>query len=137
MTPLASLTGSRIRRIDAPEPELLAISLIGRELRAVLVIGFAGERTGVGLVDQRPQGQPASSLVQKLRKEIDGARLAGFEQLDDATLALQLTRAEVATQLRCDFRARALSRPLARVRRALAARGGQNIRVGGSGSLGA
>lgn len=109
MTPLASLTGSRIRRIDAPEPELLAISLIGRELRAVLVIGFAGERTGVGLVDQRPQGLPASSLVQKLRKEIDGARLIGFEQLDDATLALELVRAEVATQLRCDFRARTLS----------------------------
>lgn len=108
MTPLASLAGSRIRRIDAPDPELLALSLIGRELRAVLLFCFTPERTGVGLVQERPHGLPANNLVQKLRKEIDGARLCAFEQLGDATLILTVQRAEIETQLRCDFRARSV-----------------------------
>mgnify|MGYP003546827410 FL=1 len=109
MTPLASLFGTRIRRIDAPDPELLALSLIGRELRTVLLFCFTPERTGVGLLADRPHGLPASSLVQKLRKEIDGARLCGFEQLDEGTLALRLQRADMETLLRCDFRARRVS----------------------------
>jgi predicted ribosome quality control (RQC) complex YloA/Tae2 family protein len=108
VTPLASLSGCRIRRIDAPDPELLALSLIGRELRSVLLFCFSAERTGVGLLSERPHGLPASSLVQKLRKEIDGARIAAFEQLDDATLGLRVQRADSETVLRCDFRARSV-----------------------------
>lgn len=119
MTGLSSLVGARIRRIDAPEPSLLALTLFGPELRAVMLMRAAGERAGVGLVDSRPHGQPASSFVQKLRKELENARIAGFEQPAPSALALVLARGELSTTLVCDFAAGAFAlerdgRPLIR-----------------------
>jgi predicted ribosome quality control (RQC) complex YloA/Tae2 family protein len=102
-TPLSSLVGARIRRIDAPEISLLALSLFAPELRSVLLVSFAQPKPGVGLVSDRPHGRAANAFVQKLRKEAEGARIVQFEQRDGLTLALALQRAEVSLKLVCDF----------------------------------
>lgn len=99
----ASLVGARVRRLDSPEPGLLALTLWTPELRAVLLLRVAGEPIGVGLVADRPHGQPANSFVQKLRKELENGRIAAFEQLDRHALALAITRSEQTTRLQCDF----------------------------------
>lgn len=103
MTAFASLVGARVRRLDAPEPGLLALTLWTPELRAVLLLRVAGEPIGVGLVADRPHGQPANSFVQKLRKELENGRIAAFEQPSGNALALAITRSEQTTRLRCDF----------------------------------
>lgn len=108
MTELASLLGARIRRIDAPDTELLALTLYSHELRTVLIFCFTAGRAGVGLVSERPHGAPANSFVQKLRKELENARLIAFHQPSESTLALELTRSLQTLQLRCDFAAREL-----------------------------
>ena len=100
---IGRLVGARVRRLDSPEPGLLALSLFTPELRAVLLLRVTGERIGAGLVAERPQGQPATSFVQKLRKELENARITAFEQPDASTLSLLLTRSEQSTRLVCDF----------------------------------
>jgi len=69
----------------------------------VLLVRISGEPTGVGLVADRPQGLAASSFVQKLRKELENARITAFEQPAPRTLALALARGELGTRLICDF----------------------------------
>ena len=101
--PIAALVGARLRRLDSPEPGLLVLSLFTHELRTVLLLRATGERIGVGLVAERPQGLPATSFVQKLRKELENARISAFEQPDATTLSLLLTRSELTTRLICDF----------------------------------
>jgi predicted ribosome quality control (RQC) complex YloA/Tae2 family protein len=101
--PIGSLVGARVRRLDSPEAGLLALSLFTAELRAVLLLRVTGERIGAGLVAERPQGLPATSFVQKLRKELENARIRAFEQPDASTLSLLLTRSEQSTRLVCDF----------------------------------
>jgi predicted ribosome quality control (RQC) complex YloA/Tae2 family protein len=81
----------------------LAFSLFTPELRTVLLLRVTGERVGVGLVAERPQGLPATSFVQKLRKELENARITAFEQLEPSILALTLLRSELTTRLQCDF----------------------------------
>jgi predicted ribosome quality control (RQC) complex YloA/Tae2 family protein len=89
--------------VDGPEPGLLVLSLYTPELRTVLLMRVTGERVGVGLVSERPQGQAANSFVQKLRKELENARIVAFEQPDTTSLALVLVRSEQTTRLSCDF----------------------------------
>jgi predicted ribosome quality control (RQC) complex YloA/Tae2 family protein len=104
MTELSALLGARIRRIDAPHDELLSIVLSGPTVRTtVLVFCFGQHARGVGLVATRPHGNAASSFVQKLRKELTGARLCAFEQPRPATLALLLQRGPTQCRLMCDF----------------------------------
>ena len=103
MSGLSGLVGVRVRRVDGPLPGLLALKLFSPELRSVLLLRVTGERVGVGLVSDRPQGLSATSFVQKLRKELENARVAAFEQPEASTLALVLVRSEQATRLVCDF----------------------------------
>jgi len=103
MTSLSVLIGVRIRRIDAPQHQLLSLVLSTREQPSVLVFSFAPGASGVGLVPARPHGLPASSFVQKLRKELEGARIVALNQPAPATLAVVARRGDVACQLICDF----------------------------------
>lgn len=103
MSAFASLVGARVRRVDAPEPGLLALSLYTPDLRVVLLLRVAGEPIGVGLVAERPHGQPANSFVQKLRKELENGRILAFEELEGNALALAIVRSELTTRLQCDF----------------------------------
>lgn len=66
------MTGQRARRVDLPKPDLLAITLRER----VLVASVASGARGIGLVTERPKGEPASSFVRKLRKELVGSAIA-------------------------------------------------------------
>jgi predicted ribosome quality control (RQC) complex YloA/Tae2 family protein len=100
---ISALLGARVRRVDGPEPGLLAFSLFTPTLRAVLLLRFTGERTGAGLVAERPHGLPATSFIQKLRKELENARVIAFEQPDPSSLALLLLRSEQTTRVHCDF----------------------------------
>ena len=80
MSALARLVGSRVRRIDLPEPALLAITLASREPgERVLLARFASSARAVGLASERPRGDPASSFVRKLRKELAGGTLRDVE----------------------------------------------------------
>jgi len=103
VTPVSSLLGARIRRIDAPEPDLLALTLFSPQLRACLLFRISQQRAGVGLSERRPHGQAATSFVQKLRKELENARIVQLTEPEPFTLALVLVRSETEFTLTCDF----------------------------------
>ncbi|MET0387113.1 MAG: NFACT RNA binding domain-containing protein [Polyangiales bacterium] len=114
MTPLSSLVGARIRRIDAPDSEILALTLYAPELRTVLLFCLARARAGVGLVATRPHGLAATSFVQKLRKELENGRILAFEQPNEHSLQLSVSRSLQTLSLTLDFGTAACVR-LARV----------------------
>jgi predicted ribosome quality control (RQC) complex YloA/Tae2 family protein len=103
MTPLGSLIGARVRRIDAPKPGLLCVGLYGRELKATLVFCVGEKSSGVGLVASRPHGDAADSFVLKLRKELDNARITALSTFAPGVLGLSLQRLESAFELECHF----------------------------------
>lgn len=70
------LLGARIRRVDGPARGRLAVTLGGAERREVLVAHTAPEGRGVALCPERPRGDPATSFVRKLRKELAGGKVA-------------------------------------------------------------
>jgi predicted ribosome quality control (RQC) complex YloA/Tae2 family protein len=100
MTPVDSLLGARIQRIDAPFAELFTITLIAPRYKRTLVVSLRVGAPGVGLVTERPKGAAASSFVQKLRKELGGARLAALQRSHAALLELRATRADGEKTLR-------------------------------------
>jgi predicted ribosome quality control (RQC) complex YloA/Tae2 family protein len=73
--------------------------------RGVLLICFAPGAYGVGIVAERPQGNPADAFVQKLRKELENGRIDAFEQREPATLVLAIQRGPERRRLACDFAA--------------------------------
>ncbi len=90
---LAPLVGARLRRIDLPEPSLLAITLLleptpGSHLERVLIASFSRASPGLGLLAERPRGAPASAYCQLLRKHLLGSVITGI--LTDATAPLGL-----------------------------------------------
>jgi predicted ribosome quality control (RQC) complex YloA/Tae2 family protein len=103
MNAASSLLGARLRRIDMPRDDLLSLSIAGPELRGVLVFSFSAGASGVGLLQERPHGQPASSFVQKLRKEIEGARIDELTQPSESAVGLALSRGEEHKALVCAF----------------------------------
>jgi predicted ribosome quality control (RQC) complex YloA/Tae2 family protein len=102
VTALAALVGARLRRIDAPSPDLWALTLAAGDLRGTLLISLQPSAAGVGWLERRPQGLPASSFVQKLRKEIEGGRVRGFDAAGPR-LTVRVTRSEQDFQLGFDF----------------------------------
>jgi predicted ribosome quality control (RQC) complex YloA/Tae2 family protein len=103
MTPLSSLLGARIQRIDAPQDALLSLAIASPGQREVLVFCFASGSQGVGSVAERPHGRAADSFVQKLRKELEGGRIAEFPQRAENCLELVVQRADLQRVLRCEF----------------------------------
>jgi predicted ribosome quality control (RQC) complex YloA/Tae2 family protein len=103
MRPLARLIGARIRRIDMPHEELLSLVFAASEERGVLLFCWAAGAIGTGIVPERPHGLAASSFVQKLRKELEGGRIAEFAQPDEATLELLVERSAGRRRLLCHF----------------------------------
>jgi predicted ribosome quality control (RQC) complex YloA/Tae2 family protein len=80
----APLEGARVRRIDVPENDLAALTvsleaLGGQREEAVLLLSFSVAHPGVGLVDERPRGVPATSFCMLLRKHLEGAVLVAVE----------------------------------------------------------
>ena len=102
MTPLSSLLGARIRRIDAPSADLWAITLAAGDVRGTLLLSLAEGACGVGWVARRPHGQPATGFVQKLRRELEGGRVRAFGG-EPGRLELVVTRAEEERRLVFDL----------------------------------
>jgi predicted ribosome quality control (RQC) complex YloA/Tae2 family protein len=104
---LTPLVGARIRRIDLPERDLVALTLslearepdardpeVQDETRSegvpvartteVLLLSFAASAPAVGLVRERPPGPPASAQCRLLRKHLENAVLVGAEREGEA-----------------------------------------------------
>jgi predicted ribosome quality control (RQC) complex YloA/Tae2 family protein len=93
---LAPLLGARVRRIDRPERDLVALTLsredgAGGHVTEVLLLSSAPSRAGVGLVAERPAGAPADAWCRLLRKHVEGAAIVGAEREGDA-LRVRLRR---------------------------------------------
>ncbi len=92
MRSIALLSGARVQRIDAPSEDALSITLAGQSYKGVLVASLREGARGVGLVAKRPKGAPATSFVQKLRKELAGGRLAALVQSAAHVVELRVAR---------------------------------------------
>jgi len=86
------LLGAQLRRVDAPWPDLLALSVAGRGLRGVLLIGLAPAARGVGFVERRPVGRASSPFLLQTKRCLEGGRLAGLERPDATSLRLIVER---------------------------------------------
>jgi len=75
MNALATLRGVRVRRVDAPSPALLALTLGGPDVRTVLLLGLGGSARGVGLCEQRPAGAARGRFASELKRRLESARL--------------------------------------------------------------
>jgi predicted ribosome quality control (RQC) complex YloA/Tae2 family protein len=102
VTTTASLLGARVRRIDAPSADLWAITLVAAEVRGTLIISLQPGATGVGWSEKRPHGMPATSFVLKCRKELEGGRLLGLEEVG-SRCELSIGRADQKLRLAFDF----------------------------------
>src|SRR5690348_11552552 len=89
MNALAALRGARVRRVDTPSSELLALTLAGPELRAVLLLGLGGRTRGMGLCEQRPSGAARSAFGRALERRLESAKLLELgEPLDGGAYLL-------------------------------------------------
>jgi hypothetical protein len=88
------LPGARIQRIDAPFPELFALSVRKAEMRGVLLLGVAPRARGVGFTSTRPRGDQASGLVSALRKHLEGGRVLALQQPQPGLIVLRVSRSE-------------------------------------------
>jgi predicted ribosome quality control (RQC) complex YloA/Tae2 family protein len=75
MNALETLRGVRVRRVDAPSPALLALTLGGPDVRTVLLLGLGGSARGVGLCEQRPAGAARGRFASELKRRLESARL--------------------------------------------------------------
>lgn len=98
MTGSGPLAGARIRRVDAPAGDLVALSIAYGAERGVLLIALGG-RPEIGLHETRPQGEPADAFVRKLRKELEGGTLRELTEPQPGLIHLVIARAGVSTQL--------------------------------------
>lgn len=94
----SSLVGARIRRLDAPASDLLAITLALGGERPVLLVAL-GARPGIGLSEDRPRGLPADAFVRKLRKELEGGLVRTFHESQPGLVELVVERSGVCTRL--------------------------------------
>lgn len=92
--PLGALIGSRIRRVDVPDPDLLVLGLAQASMRTVLVFSTDPAAPGFGCVLERPRGLPAEGIGKQLRNLIEGARLERALDLGGGGLALDLRRGD-------------------------------------------
>lgn len=94
------LVGARVRRIDRPATDLLAVTLdhSGGAGREVLVACTDPRRRAVSLEPERPKGRPAGSFTRKLRKELSGARIERV-RARPGVLALDLRRGDQSRSL--------------------------------------
>ncbi len=70
------LAGTRIRRIDMPSSDLVALTLGGAT--ATLLLRAAPRAAGLGLVRERPASPPAQGFTTFLRKHLEGAAIASL-----------------------------------------------------------
>jgi predicted ribosome quality control (RQC) complex YloA/Tae2 family protein len=106
---LSWLLGHRVQRVDGPRPGLLALTLYERGEKQTLLLAFGAQR-GVGVQRERPKGAAANAFIQRLRTQLEGARLRGADWLvhGERAVALRLAfeRGEHHARIVVDFDAR-------------------------------
>lgn len=70
---MTSLAGTRVRRIDMPTADLVALTLSGIE--GTLLFRAAPRALAIGMVRDRPSAPPAQGFTTFLRKHLEGAQL--------------------------------------------------------------
>jgi len=91
----AELIGAKLRRVDAPWPDLLALSLGNRTLRGVLLIGLGPAARGIGWTDARPRGNASSPLLLRARSCLEGGRVVELRRPTPDRLVVVVERAGV------------------------------------------
>ncbi|UJR81780.1 NFACT RNA binding domain-containing protein [Sandaracinus amylolyticus] len=97
--PLAALLGARARRVDVPEPDLVALTLGVGELRVALLFSTDPASPGLGCVPERPRGRPAEGVAKQLRNLVEGARLERALDAGGGAIAIDLRRGPDAIAL--------------------------------------
>lgn len=105
---LSWLLNARVQRVDGPRRGCLSLTLFDRGDKQSLVLLFEPGSRGVGSRRERPKGEAASGFVQRLRTEIEGARLRTAEWLESSphravALKLSFARADHSAELVVDF----------------------------------
>jgi predicted ribosome quality control (RQC) complex YloA/Tae2 family protein len=77
---LSFLWGARVQRVDAPNPTLYALTLYDQGQKLSLIFALAAQPE-LGIVRERPIGQPASPFVRRLRVACENARLSAAHWL--------------------------------------------------------
>lgn len=103
---LAVLASARVRRVDVPEPDLIAITLALGRTTTTLLLSASDAAPGLGLVDERPRGAPAGSLAQLLRKHLSGASIARTTTDRPGELRMTFRRGDERASLRVCTRRR-------------------------------
>lgn len=93
------LVGRRLRRIDFPHRDLLALTIGGKGGQSVLVYRLDGSPRGAGVVNDRPRGEPANAFTQRLRKLVGGAVITDAKTGPQDCLVLTLRRGDGAKTL--------------------------------------
>ncbi len=88
--PLAGLEGTRIQRVDVPEPDLLALGLHGPDVRATLLLSTSPRAAGVGCVHERPRGLVTEGIAKLLRNLLEGTRIERTLDAGGGALAIDL-----------------------------------------------
>lgn len=70
----------RVERIDQPEAGLLSLTVHEDRKKQVLLLSTLPDALGVGLVAERPRGQPASQAITKLRRHLEGTAIVGIRK---------------------------------------------------------
>src|SRR4051812_34491380 len=111
------LWNMRVQRVDGPARDCLSLTLFERGEKLSLVLLFGPTVRGVGALRERPKGEAASSFVQRLRGQLEGARIVGAEWQASAdgltpagraqALVLRFERGEHRARIALDFDPRA------------------------------
>jgi predicted ribosome quality control (RQC) complex YloA/Tae2 family protein len=110
---LTWLLNARVQRVDGPRRGWLSLTLFDRGDKQSLVLQFEPGASGLGSRRERPKGEAANAFVQRLRGELEGARLTEAHWIDAAppgralALLLSFRRADHQARLVVDFDAKA------------------------------
>src|SRR4051812_7763157 len=88
------LWNMRVQRVDGPARDCLSLTLFERGEKLSLVLLFGSTVRGVGALRERPKGESASAFVQRLRGQLEGARLAAAEWRHDPDGTTKADRAQ-------------------------------------------
>ena len=110
------LWNMRVQRVDGPTRGCLSLTLFERGEKLSLLLLYGPSVRGIGARRERPKGEAASSFIQRLRTQIEGARLTSAAWQLSAevqrpgraqALVLCFERGEQRARLALDFDARA------------------------------
>lgn len=77
-----------------PAGTLLSLEVRSPSFHGFLVVGASRGARGIGLVDDRPRGLPATGFVRRLRNELEGSRILRAHTPGSAVVRLDCVRGQ-------------------------------------------